>query len=247
MKPVPDSFISDFVNGRLKQEKNNIIAIIGQPGTGKSMASLTLGHMLDKGFSANRVCFSVREVFKLVNSNLPTGSVVILDDAGLAIGNRMWRETVIQFFGLMTQSFRTKFLTFIITVPKLSFIEVQSRSLISLLLQASGNQGSFLVKIPYTPTNFNSKNEITYFIYPYVKKRNGIGRRKLKQVYINLPPKELKNDYEYVKDLHMTKFYKEFEKELEKMENVKEEKKGFNPKSLENLKYRGRKKKVEEE
>lgn len=231
-----DTFIVDFIRSRLHRKQNNVIAIIGETGSGKSMASLKLGQMIDPNFNANRVCFTILQVIQLVNSGLPEGSVIVFDDAGLAIGNRMWQSTIVQLFGLLTQSFRTKFLNLIITVPKLSFIELQSRSLISLLLQHKGVQGSFLVKIPYTKTNISSKEEVTYYIYPFYK------RKRIKQIYISLPSKEIIDDYEYIKMLKMDEFYKRFEEELRKIENgetnKKYEKKGYNPKSLENLKNR---------
>lgn len=232
MKLQEDNYLKTLIQERIKKNQNNVIAIIGETGSGKSMASLTLGAILDKDFSAKRVCFSILELIKQINSGLPRGSVIILDDAGMSVGSRMWQDKIVQLFGLLTQSFRSKFLTLIITVPKLNFIEAQSRSLISLLFQHKGSQGVFLVKIPYVKSNISSKEETTYYVYPYIGKH-----KRLKHVYFSLPNKELIEDYEYIKALHMEKFYSEFEEELTNTEKRKKyEKKGYNPNSLKNLK-----------
>ena len=65
------------------------VAFVGAPGSGKSSAALSLALLMDRDhkgntrFGLDRIAFTSSEFFDLVNSNLPTGSAIILDDAGL--------------------------------------------------------------------------------------------------------------------------------------------------------------------
>lgn len=78
-------FYKRIKDGIRKQKKNAVILILGQVGSGKSYTGLRIGEDLDKTFSAERVCYSVKDYLKLLDvgdskGKIKRGHVVVLDE-----------------------------------------------------------------------------------------------------------------------------------------------------------------------
>lgn len=206
-----------FLKRRLEQNRSANIVCTGDTGSGKSYSALSLGEEIDQGFTVERVVFTPLDFIRLVNSNLPKGSVVLFDDAGLGIPAREWADIGPKIFGKLYQGFRFKNLISIITVPDLDFIESQSRRLMHILLEATDTQGIMKPFRPYKP--FRGSDKLG-FKYPTMKK-NG-KEVKVKTAKFHLPSKELVQAYEDKKKEWMEKSFREFEEELDFQEKLKE-------------------------
>ena len=175
----------DRINERIKSNQNCMICFIGQTGSGKSYASITLSLTLDNTFSIDRIYFDIEKfIDDLSNDIFKKGECIIIDDAGVSISNRDWQSVFNKSIGLIAQSFRFKNLILIFNVPRISFIELQVRSLIHFYLIHKGSQGNFTIQESKEITDLNSEldidadaisiNEDTvlnelYFIFPYDK------------------------------------------------------------------------------
>jgi ABC-type dipeptide/oligopeptide/nickel transport system ATPase component len=193
---------------------------VGETGSGKSYSAISLAEQIDAKFSADRIVFTALDFLRLVNSNLPKGSVVVFDDAGLGIPAREWQSTAAKIFGKLVQGFRYKNLISLITVPDLSFIERQSRMLLQLYLESTDVQG--LMK-PFHPFHPIRGDDRLGFRYPTIQVGGRAAQIRIEKFV--MPGKELREAYEMKKLDYMEKTNREFEEELKRAEIKQENRK----------------------
>lgn len=219
--PATDFDDSDYlipwVNKRILQNRNVNAVFVGDTGSGKSYSAISLGYQLDPNFTADRIAFTTKEFLALVNSDLPKASVIIYDDAGLGIPAREWQSTSTKIFGLLMQGFRYKNLISLITVPDLMFIEKQSRMLMHAYFEATDVQGTMRL---FRPFHIFRGSDQLGFRYPR-QIIDGV-EQVINRVKFKLPPKELTDEYERRKTEYMDAKNKNFERELEYAEKLKE-------------------------
>jgi DNA replication protein DnaC len=100
-----------------EDERNNIILVTGQTGTGKSWSAISIAYELDNKFDETRVTYSAQEFMEVINKDLPVGSCMILDEAGVTINSRMFMTTVNRLIGYVNQTVRKKRWTMFFCVP----------------------------------------------------------------------------------------------------------------------------------
>ncbi len=203
-------WIIPWIENRIAENRNANMIFVGDTGSGKSYSSIALAEQVDPNFWVDRIVFTARDFIGLVNSDLPKGSVVIFDDAGLGIPAREWQGMSAKIFGKLFQGFRYKNLISLITVPDISFIERQSRMLMHLYLEATDTQGIMKPFHPFHP--FRGDDRIG-FRYP--TKTVGGRTTSIKTLSFDMPSKELREAYEAKKADYMEKTNQEFQLELE--------------------------------
>ena len=209
--PLEESvWIIPWLQNRIAENRNANLIFVGDTGSGKSYSAISLGEQVDTNFSIDRIVFTAKDFVSLINSDLPKGSVVIFDDAGLGIPAREWQGMAAKIFGKLFQGFRYKNLISLITVPDMSFIERQSRTLMHLYLEASDTQG---VMKPFQPFHPFRGDDRLGFRYPTMT----VGGREtqVKTASFVLPSKGIREAYEAKKSEYMEKTNKEFQLELE--------------------------------
>ncbi len=213
-----------WIRNRIKKNRNLIALFIGDTGSGKSLSSIRLAEAVDPNFNVDRIVFTVKDFIALVNLGLPPGSVIIFDDAGLGINARLWQEVSARIFGMLTQGFRYKQIITFITVPDESFIERQSRKLVHIRFEATDVQGLMKPKLlsrnPFDPDRPLAK-------YPRIHR--GMSEITVKLVKFKLPSDELREKYEAKKKEYMEKRFKEFQEELNVLDEGKILMKNGNP------------------
>jgi len=204
-----------WIERKIKENRNANLVFVGDTGSGKSYSSISLAEQVDPNFSADRVVFKTIDFIKLVNSDLPKGSVIVFDDAGLGIPAREWQRTSAKIFGKLFQGFRYKNLISMITVPNFGFIEKQSRMLMHLYFEATDVQG---IMKPFFPFNPIRGDDRLGFRYP----RMQIGGREvqIRTTLFDLPSTELREAYEAKKFAYMEDTNKAFEIELQYAETL---------------------------
>jgi rubrerythrin len=194
---------------RIEQNRNVIGIFSGEPGSGKSFSAIRLAQLVDPGFDVARVVFTVNDVLHLINGNVPVGSVIIFDDAGLNINAREWQNAQSKLFGMLTQGFRYKQIILLLTVPDESFIEAQSRKLTKIAFEATSVQGTMKIKI-------TSKNSFDPYrpLHRYPTLHRGWDDIKVKKVKFRLPEEAIISEYEKKKEEYMQSTFQEFESRL---------------------------------
>lgn len=199
-----------WIQRRIKENRNANLVFVGDTGSGKSYSAISLAEKIDPNFTADRIVFTTLDFLKLVNSNLPPGSVIIFDDAGLGIPAREWQATSAKIFGKLFQGFRYKNLIAMITVPNIAFIERQSRMLMHLYLEATDTQGIMKPFRPFFP--FRGDDRLG-FRYPTMER--GGREIKVKLSVYDLPSQKIIQAYELKKKAYMEKTNREFQEEME--------------------------------
>lgn len=116
---------------------NAIVGFFGATGSGKSYSAIRLAELVDPTFSLDRIAFDVGPFMQLVDSNLPRGSAIMFDDAGLGMNSRDWQTASNKILSKVAQSFRYKHYLAIITAPDIGMIDSQVRTLFHLLFQTT--------------------------------------------------------------------------------------------------------------
>ena len=119
---------------------NAIVALIGATGSGKSYTAMRLGQLIDDSFGIDRVVFTKEAFLDLVNADLPRGSVVVWDEAGLGLPAREWQSVMNRAVGYILQTFRFKNYVLLLTVPSQMMLDSQARALFHVLLECQGVQ-----------------------------------------------------------------------------------------------------------
>ena len=206
-------WLLQWISNRIKKNRNLIALFIGDTGSGKSLASIRLAERVDPNFSIDRIVFTVKEFLILVNSDLPPGSVIVFDDAGLGINARLWQETSARVFGMLTQGFRFKQILTFITVPDETFIERQSRKLVHIRFESTDVQGLMKMKL-LSRNTWDPEHPMAKF--PRIHR--GRSEIMVKMVKFRLPSDDIWEKYEAKKKAYMESRFKEFQEDLEKIE-----------------------------
>ena len=120
----------------LKRNKNCLILVAGETGSGKSYAAMRIGQMIDPDFSIKNVVFSPMEFMEVLKKPwIKAGSCVVFDEAGVGIPSRDWYTIQNKMVGFVMQTFRHMNLAVIFTVPNISFIDIQLRNLFHMYLE----------------------------------------------------------------------------------------------------------------
>lgn len=234
-------WLRPWVRKRISRNQDLLCLVVGPRGSGKSYSALELAQSFDRTFTVDRVFFSVADfVDLLVNGNLQRGQAVILDDAGLFMNSRTWRDIGNQLMSIVSQSFRYRGLLTFITVPQADFIDRQSRNMANLLMEATKEQGIFKVKVPeqnpFKPGEY-------VFKYPRVGILNQARRtvyQPLKTIRFDLPPADLTDAYENKRQTFVRGIQRAFLEKVRKAEKAESAEKSEDRSQRNPPKKRGR-------
>lgn len=124
-------YLPNYVKSRVDRNQNFVMLFVGQTGTGKSYAGMSLGEHLDPGFDIDRIVFTADEFINILNNDdsLVKGSVIMWDEAGVGMPAREWYSISNKVISYVVQTFRVRGYILIMTTPSLKYIDSQIRSL----------------------------------------------------------------------------------------------------------------------
>jgi len=198
------------IRARLENNKNALIAIIGETGSGKSYTALRLAELIDDDFNvAEKVCFRPVEFVKAVQK-ARKHSVIVFDEAGVGIPAREWWSIQNRLLDYVIQTFRFKNLCVIFTMPNLNFIDEHARLLFHYVLETQfiDYEAETVVLKPFKVTTY-SRTRKTYFVYPRVK--NVV----LTRLVVSKPSERVVREYEVKKERYLNELYNEITETLE--------------------------------
>jgi hypothetical protein len=170
------------------KNEHSMLAVVGREGMGKSHTALRIGELVDPGFSADRVMFSAeRFVERFQDSSLGAGDVVVLDEAGVDLGNRSWYEDDQINLNKILQTVRDDNMTAIFTLPALEELDTQTENrLLAYLELLEKKEGDFVRgKFKRLKIDRGPKRKGTYEKYP---RRLREGRKQMIQSIAFTPP-----------------------------------------------------------
>jgi hypothetical protein len=102
-------------------------AIVGREGTGKSHSALSIARTVDPSFTADDVYFDPQDLLKAFDSDeYSRGDMIILDEAGVGLGNRSWYEKEQILLNQTLQTVRDDNLGVLYTLPRLEEMDSQT-------------------------------------------------------------------------------------------------------------------------
>jgi hypothetical protein len=212
---------------RIYRQDRNVLAIFcGATGTRKSGSAISFCDNMDvsrdnkRRFNNTRIVFKAQDFIKLVQSNLPKGSAILWDEAGVDNDAREYYTKKNKLIKYVFQTFRYKNYLVVLTVPDLKSIDIGTRKLMHLYFEMYDSQSlpnHSAGKVEWIQTN--PKEGKLYFKSPRFWGKDGI-YRKLGTYYIPKPRPELELPYKQFKDVSASQWYSDFNKELDYMDEV---------------------------
>lgn len=219
-----DSWIRYFKTRIMDKNQNNLIAVVGATGSGKTYAALSIGEKLakalDKDFSCKNVVFTLHELMALINSGkLKKGSTIVFDEPQVSISSREFQSKANKIFNYLLSTFRHRNYTMLFCTPYEDLLDKSTRKLFhaKFLMQSINEKENISIVRPYT-IEYNSKLMKFYekFLKVSFKPSNKNTRTtiKLKKWIIQKPSEKLIIDYERKKRAFTTKLNIEIEQSL---------------------------------
>ena len=109
------------------ENQHFMAAIVGREGTGKSHSALTLSRLVDPSFTAEDVYFDAQDLLKAFDSDeYGRGDMIVLDEAGVGLGNRSWYDKEQILLNQTLQTVRDDNMGVIFTLPRLEELDSQT-------------------------------------------------------------------------------------------------------------------------
>lgn len=129
-----DSWARWFCGRTMKQNKNNLVSLIGRTGSGKTYSAMGICEIMSKidgvPFTIEHVVFSLRELMDLINSgNLKKGSKIVFDEPQVSISSREFQSEANKIFNYLLSTFRHRNLTLFFCTPFETLLDKNTRKL----------------------------------------------------------------------------------------------------------------------
>lgn len=187
-----------------------MLCVVGREGTGKSYTALRLGEVFDPEFSAERVVFQPERMLELMDSDeTGRGSVVILDESGVGLGNRSWYDKEQIKLNKALQTIRDHNLIGIFTLPRLHELDSQTRGRLHAYLEMTRvDQGNDRAVGKYKQIDV-ARGERDNIYTPYPRMRVNGRLETIQSISVGKPSADLIEQYEARKQQFQTELYEE--------------------------------------
>lgn len=199
-------FIEEIINDLINHQQGKFILATGAPGSGKSMAMIRIAEKVDPDFNLDRIAIGKTTVFldllkTAMHGDLPHGSVIMLDEAGVGIPARDWNTAQNRVLSLIFQVIRKLGLLVVMTTPAKRMIDIHGQIL--MRYYATGDFIDYKKKrskFHFYSITYNDWDD--YITRRLLKDKNG---KKVNLWEMALPNKSIEFDeYERKKDEMIT-------------------------------------------
>lgn len=204
----------DLLRRRVKYDKNNLVVVVGETGSGKSLAALDAAHKLDPLFSIDHCVFSVPDFLERVQAIMDADAMdpprqvcrtLIFDEAAVGFdARRSMSKENIEFSNLL-KIFRYLNISVFFTFPNLEMFDVNGRRLIHFLVVMSAIDRAHAKSYAHlfmvdSHKSFGGEPK-RYF--PVIDVPNMGLRFQLDPIKFSMPPLPLRKAYKGRKDIYM--------------------------------------------
>lgn len=133
-KPKNNSWARWMVGRTMKKNQNNLIALVGKTGSGKTYSAISICEIMSKmdgvPFTIDHIVFSLRELMDLINSGkLKRGSKIVFDEPQVSISAREFQSEANKIFNYLLSTFRHRNYTLVFCTPFESLLDKNTRRL----------------------------------------------------------------------------------------------------------------------
>lgn len=224
MNKITNHVIIEHIKRRIRNNKNALILVIGDTGSGKSYASLRLLKKINPTFNVDFVEFKPDKFVDLVNKNYPPMTCMLFDEVGVAMNARSWQSKFNKILSYVLQTFRFKNYIVMFTVPDLSFVDIHARKLFHYEMEAKNIDHSMkIAKFSFRYIQINRKTGKIYKKAIRYKQDDDV--KLAPWIKLKLPSKPLIKKYEEKRADYIKGLYDGFKEEKPEKVKPKKEKK----------------------
>lgn len=190
----------DIVCGVIKHrinvdDKSAMVLIVGEMGSGKSLAAVSMASKIDATFKSHRtIVYTVEEFLEAVD-NSKRGQCIIWDEVGVGIPAREWQSTQNKIMSIITQILRFKNIAVIFTTPNIRFVDVNVRESMNMLIRPKTIMKEENVNVCKLFNIYvNDFGEVKYGKFLYFDGTNASGEW-IEPLYIPRPSEEMEAFY----------------------------------------------------
>lgn len=199
-----------------KQNRNALILVVGQTGSGKSLACIKMALELQKDWTLDNLVFKAKDFMKLVNSKrLKKGDIIIWDECSVEYDSRTFFSVFNRMISYVLETFRHRNLIVFFNLPHSSMVDINLRKLFHYQFECVGinyKEGISIIK-PFEIEVSNRYRSKPYFKYPRTRDDNG-HITTINRMEVTLPPQDIIDSYE-VRKIEFTDWLnKKAEKEI---------------------------------
>ncbi len=219
--PIKVPYLKHMWNRTHKYKYGWMQVIVGDPGTGKSWAEMTLGEILDPKFDINKIAFSPSEFMDAIDDVKYNGEVICIEELGVILNARKWASMSNILTNEVLQTMRYKHIISFFTVPDISFIDSQARKLLNCFSETR--------RTGYEPANLwvynvmhdRKRSRDPYFIHPRIMYNGAISALQY-FVMKRKPSPQLLKEYKEKEMTYKDKINKRNRNALKQMEQQSE-------------------------
>jgi ABC-type oligopeptide transport system ATPase subunit len=191
------------------ENKHAMAAIVGREGSGKSWTALKIAELVDPDFHAGRVMFDPANFLERLQSDeTGPGSVVVLDEAGVGVGNRTWYEKDQILLNQTLQVVRDENMAAIFTLPRLTELDSQTRGRLTAFMEMTDLDPGDHAKLKFKTVD-PSRDEQDKLYKKYPRMRIDGRERRITRIALTPPSKPLRERYEERKAEFKEELYQE--------------------------------------
>ncbi|MFY4815077.1 hypothetical protein ACOJIV_20630 [Haloarcula sp. AONF1] len=184
-------------------------AVVGREGYGKSHTALSIARAVDDGFTAEDVYFSPKKLLEAFDSDdYGAGDMIVLDEAGVGLGNRSWYEKEQILLNQTLQTVRDDNMGVLFTLPRLEEFDSQTIGRLHAFIEMTDvkkDEGHALGKWKNISLSRDGRGK-TYKKYPMMRGEDGYDWQ-VRCVTIGKPPEDLAAAYEERKEEFKEELY----------------------------------------
>jgi len=204
-KPRVNSWARWMVARTMRNNKNNLVSLIGKTGSGKTWSAISICEIMSKidgvPFGIEHIIFSLRELMDLINSGkLKRGSKIVFDEPQVSIAAREFQSEANKVFNYLLSTFRHRNLTLFFCTPFDTLLDKNTRRLFHAgfeTLSINKNDNTCRLKPRFLEYNdYTDKLYRKQLIVQFKDKHGSSRYRKLFYWDVPKPGKELIEQYE---------------------------------------------------
>lgn len=222
------------------EDKNVLMLVVGETGAGKSDFAINICNKIDitplgdgkyrnnfivqcdprgKPTLNTRVVFSASDFMRLVRSNLPKGSCIVWDEAGIENDNTKWYEKKSKLVKYVMQTFRKNNFLLVMTVPDQESVTVATRRLVHVIADVFERTDEHAsVDIRWLQRNRSNKKTYPKHTAYYDEETGMIS--KLAVYLIEPLAPVIRRPYDKIKDYILEDLYAFVEREMREMDQI---------------------------
>ena len=209
---IPARVARQYIWRRMNVENEHYMGVIvGREGSGKSHTAMSICEAVDPTFTAERVFFNPADLVEAFrSSDLGAGNMVMLDEAGVGLGNRSWYDKEQILLNQTLQTVRDENMGVLFTLPRLNELDSQTIGRLHAILamkETYPSEGWAKVSWKNVSVPREDQRDKTYKKYPRMRV-NGFERR-ITSISVDKPPEDLAEAYEERKEAFKQDLYDE--------------------------------------